>query len=67
MARAAEQRHQRRRERRARCGQRAADREREPQRLRRELTRVGLAAGAVKPRDVRGRRIGEEVAQRDDG
>jgi hypothetical protein len=66
MARAAEERHERRRECCAGCRQRAADGERQPQRLRRKLARVGLAAGAVKPRDMRGRRVGEEVAQCDD-
>jgi hypothetical protein len=64
---AAEQRHERRRRGRADRGEPAADRQREPQGLSRELTRVGLASRAVQSRDMRGRRVGEEVAQRDDG
>jgi hypothetical protein len=65
--RAAEQRHQRRRKRRAEGRERTADREREPERLRGELPGVGLAPGAVEARDVGSRRVGQEVAQGDDG
>jgi hypothetical protein len=64
---AAEQRHQRRGERGTQGGERAADRQRQPQRLCRELARVGLAAGAVQARNVGGRRVRQEVAQRDNG
>jgi hypothetical protein len=65
--RAAEQPHQRRGERGADRRQRAADGERQPERLGGDLAGVRLPAGAVQPRDVGGRGVGEEVAQCDDG
>jgi hypothetical protein len=63
---AAEQGDELRRERGDRRPEHHADREAEPQRLGRERARALLLPGAVQPRDLRGRPVGEEDAEAED-